>query len=177
MRRPIVGVMGSGLEPWSERARPLGRLLAGLGMHLVCGGGGGVMAAVAEAFASVEGRAGLVLGVLPSTDGDPLCRPPAGYPNPWVEVAIATHLPLSGARGTEPLSRNHVNVLTSDALVVLPGSAGTLSEARLALRYRRPIVAWLERPDELPGLPPEVPRVTTLDEVERFLRVSLASRL
>jgi len=132
------------------------------------------MAAVSEAFASVPDRAGLVLGVLPCREDDPACAPP-GYPNPWVEVAVATHLPHSGARGTGPTSRNHVNVLSSDALVVLPGGEGTLSEVRLALRYGRPVVAWLEGPDELPGLPEGVPRAGSLEAVERFLRAAVPS--
>lgn len=165
--------MGSGSLPWRERAAPLGECLARMGVHLLTGGGGGVMAAVSEAFAAVRPRAGLVLGVLPCLDGDPGCAPPPGYPNPWVELVVATHLPHSGERGTEPTSRNHVNVLSSDVLVALPGGAGTASETRLAVRYGRPIVAWLERPDELPGRAPEVGVVASLAEVEAFVRASV----
>jgi predicted Rossmann-fold nucleotide-binding protein len=33
------------------------------------------------------------------------------------------------------LSRNHINVLTSDAVLVLPGGSGTLSEVELAAEY------------------------------------------
>lgn len=172
-RRPVVGVMGSGREPWSERARPLGQLLARLGVHLLTGGGGGVMAAVSEAFASVHPRTGRVLGVLPCREGDPHCAPPPGYPNPWVEIAVATHLPHSGTHGTEPTSRNHVNVLSSDVLVALPGAAGTASETALAVRYGRPVVAWLEAPEELPGLAAGVAVVGSLGEVEEFVRASV----
>ena len=172
-RRPVVGVMGSGTRPWRERAGPLGALLARMGVHLLTGGGGGVMAAVSEAFVAVRPRAGLVLGVLPCVEGDPRCAPPPGYPNPWVEVALATHLPHSGERGTEMTSRNHVNVLSSDVLVALPGGAGTASETRLAVRYGRPVVAWLERPEELPGRAPEVVVAASLAEVEVFLRGSI----
>jgi len=168
-----VGVVGSGRDPWRERAGPLGELLARLGVHLLTGGGGGVMAAVAAGFAGVERRAGLVIGVLPCGEGDPRCAPPAGYPNPWVEIAIATHLPHSGELGTQLTSRNHLNVLSSDALVALPGGAGTASETLLAVRYGRPTAAWLEHPDELPGLAPGVPVVRSLAEVERFLRAAV----
>ena len=72
------------------------------------------------------GRRGLVLGVLP---GDPASgHAPAAYPNPWVEIVIRTHLPHSGVLGTDSLSRNHINVLSADAIVALPGGAGTASE-------------------------------------------------
>ena len=36
-------------------------------------------------------------------DGYP--TPMDGYPNQWVEIPVLTHLPLSGERGTEPMSR------------------------------------------------------------------------
>ena len=121
-RLPIVGVMGSGTEPHAERARPLGMWLASEGVHLLTGGGGGVMAAVSRAFFEVPDRAGRVIGVLPaSTEASPPA-PPSGYPNPWVEIPLLTHLSLSGARGTDPLSRNHLNVLSSDVIVALPGN-------------------------------------------------------
>lgn len=166
-RLPVVGVMGSGSEPWAERSEPLGRWLAARAVHLLTGGGGGVMAAVSRAFHGTPGRRGLVLGVLPCA------RPSGGYPNPWVEIPIFTHLPSSGNQGTRPSSRNHINVLSSDVLVVLPGRAGTASEVRLALRYRRPMVAFLARPDELPGLPPEVSLASDLQAVTRFLEERL----
>jgi predicted Rossmann-fold nucleotide-binding protein len=110
------------------------------------------MAAVSAAFAAVEGRRGLVLGVLP---GDALGRAPEGYPNAHVELAIRTHLPLSGERGEELLSRNHLNVLSADAVVALPGGAGTASEVRLALAYGRPLVCFLRDHAEIPALPAE----------------------
>ncbi|HUT02907.1 MAG TPA: DNA-binding protein, partial [bacterium] len=45
-RLPIVGVLGSGSEPHEEKAKPLGEWLAREGVHLLTGGGGGVMEAV-----------------------------------------------------------------------------------------------------------------------------------
>ena len=142
-RRPIVGVMGSGAESHEDLAAPLGRAIAGNAWHLLTGAGRGTMTATSRAFAETEDREGLCLGVVPSQeDGD---GSPAGYPNPWVEVVIRTHLPLSGAAGTGPFSRNHINVLSADAVVALPGSAGTWSEIELSLRYRRPL-ALFDRP-------------------------------
>jgi uncharacterized protein (TIGR00725 family) len=167
-QRPIVGVMGSGNEPCSELAKPLGELLARLGVNLLTGGGGGVMSGVSEAFTAVAPRQGLAIGILPCQENDPLCGPKPGYPNPWVELPIKTHLALSGPRGAEPMSRNHVNVLSSDAVVVLPGEAGTTSEVELAIRYGRPVIAWLG--DHKMPLPAEVRVAHTLDDVEQFLR-------
>lgn len=162
--------MGSGAVEHRERAEPLGRWLAGREVHLLTGGGGGVMTSVSRAFHLVPDRAGLVIGVLPSREG----RPPPGYPNPWVEVPILTHLPLSGTRGTEAGSRNHINVLSSDVIVALPGSAGTASEVRLALAYGRPIVAYLTRRDEIPGLPARVPAESSLEAVQAFIEAAIA---
>lgn len=175
MRLPIIGVMGSGEDEWPERSEPLGRFLAEKPVHLLTGGGRGVMTAVSRAFSAVPHRKGLVLGVLPCRADDSLCRPREGYPNPHVEVAIRTHLPLSGSQGASPLSRNHINVLSSDAIIALPGGNGTLSEVSLALRYGRPVAAWIAAADELPGLPAEVLIVRSLAEVEEFLRAALSA--
>lgn len=129
------------------------------------------MASVSEAFASVDGRAGTVLGVIP---GEALTgRAKPGYPNRWVEVVVRTHLPLTGGEGLEPMSRNHINVLSSDILVGLPGSAGTASEVALALRYGRPIIAFLRSTDEIRGLPEGVPMAGSLAEVQRFVEGAL----
>ena len=168
-RLPIVGVMGSGTRGWEQRASALGAWLAARGVHLLTGGGGGVMRSVSRAFHEVPDRRGKVLGILPGNGEDAPATLPNGYPNPWVEIPIRTHLPYSGKRGTDPLSRNHVNVLTSNAIVALPGSNGTLSEVRLALRYERPVVAWVTEPEELVGLPAEVPRAGDLAAVRAFL--------
>jgi uncharacterized protein (TIGR00725 family) len=172
-RLRVVGVLGSGEEAHAERAEPLGRWLAGLGVHLLTGGGGGVMEAASRAFAAVPGRRGLVLGILPAAPDDP-ARPRAGYPNPWVEVAVRTHLPETGARGADPLSRNHLNVLTADVLVALPGGAGTASEVELALRYGRPLVAFVRDAAEIPGLPAAAPRAAAFAGVQAFVRARLA---
>ena len=55
-----------------------------------------------------------------------------GKLNEHVEIPIFTHLPESSK---SPASRNHINVLTSDALVFLPGGKGTRSELELAAEY------------------------------------------
>jgi uncharacterized protein (TIGR00725 family) len=170
-RRPMVAVIGSGSEAHEELAEPVGVLVARTGAHLVTGGGGGVMAAVARAFASVPDREGLSMGVLPAAEGD-MRRdlPREGYPNAWVEVPIRTHLARSGTGGISPGSRNPIIVLTATAVVALPGGDGTTSEMVLALRYRRPLIAFAHAEVRWPGLPAEVTRTSDLDEVANFLR-------
>lgn len=164
--------MGSGRHPWRKRAEPLGAWLARRGVHLLTGGGPGVMASVSRAFHRVEDRQGLVIGVLRAGDTPGSVAP--GYPNPWVELPIVTHLPLSGEQGREPGSRNHINVLTADVVVALPGGAGTASEISLARAYGRPLVVWAEAADGLPGLPPGIPRAGSLDQVTDFVNRTLA---
>ena len=169
-RLPIVGVMGSGTEPHAEMAVPLGRWLAELGVNLLTGGGMGVMAAVSEAFAAVSPRAGRVIGIVPGAIETSGYRAKPGYPNRWVEIPIYTHLPLSGERGTERASRNHINVLTADVIVALPGGAGTLSELLLAQRYGKPVIAYT---DDAADLPEGIETTDDPARVQAFVRAHL----
>lgn len=168
--------MGSSSRAFEELAEPLGRWLATTGVHLLTGGGVGTMEAVSRAFAAVHPREGMVIGVLPADLPDGNAVPRAGYPNPSVELAIFTHLPLSGITGTDPRSRNHINILSSDVVIVLPGNEGTESEMTLAVRYRKPVIAFFgdHAVDWQP--PSGVPVARTLDEVERFVRATLAAK-
>ncbi len=141
----MVGVLGSGSNAFPHLSFPLGKWLAARGYDLINGGGGGVMAETARGFASVIDRTGFVLGILPSQNpcDEPALRrdyrAPSNYPNPYVDFCIRTHLNLSGERGMDPASRNHIIVLTADILIALPGSAGTRSEIKLALDYGKPL--------------------------------------
>jgi uncharacterized protein (TIGR00725 family) len=120
--------------------------------------------AVCRGFAEVPGRAGVSVGILPA-------GPPAGYPNPWVDIPIRTHLPQRGREGAGERSRNHLNVLSSDVLVVLPGGAGTRTEVELAFRYGKPFIAYLGPGGTIEGLGREqLPAVAaTQAEVEAFV--------
>lgn len=139
-RLPIVAVIGSGDPDHGnpDLAVAVGRLIAELGFHLLTGGGRGVMADACRGFTSVPDRTGLALGIIPrSATGD---EAKAGYPNPWVELPILTH--LAGRLGPDGEdSRNPINVLTAWRIVALPGGEGTRAEIRLALRHGRPVLA------------------------------------
>ncbi|MCP4836830.1 MAG: hypothetical protein GY895_18920, partial [Phycisphaera sp.] len=121
-RLPILGVMGSGQHEHAELSEPLGIAIARAGWHLLTGGGNGVMASTSRAFTRTHPRAGLALGILRG-DVDGTLLP--DYPNEHVEIPIATH--LAGGE-TEFGSRNHLNVLTADVVLALPGSVGTRAE-------------------------------------------------
>ncbi|HSS50752.1 MAG TPA: DNA-binding protein [Thermoanaerobaculia bacterium] len=139
-RLPIVAVIGSGDPNHGnlDLSEAIGRLIAETGFHLLTGGGRGVMADASRGFTSVPNRAGLALGIIPrSATGD---EEKEGYPNPWVELPIRTH--LAGRLGPDGEdSRNPINVLTAWRIIALPGNAGTRAEIRLAVRYGRPVQA------------------------------------
>ncbi len=165
-RLPIVGVMGSGEREHRALSAPLGRRLAQMDVHLLTGGGGGVMAAVSREFARVQPRPGRIIGVLPSLDGEEPRIRSGCYPNPWVEVPIRTHL---GRDGSLPTSRNHINVLSSDVVVALPGGRGTASEVDLAIKYGRPLVLFGD-PGRSELLGGRAHAARTLADVVAFIR-------
>jgi uncharacterized protein (TIGR00725 family) len=89
-------------------------LLAEAGAVVICGGGTGVMAAVA---AGARSAGGLVVGIRPGND-----RTDA---SPDLSVTIVTNLGEA---------RNAVIVWSADAVIAIGGSWGTLSEVALAIR-------------------------------------------
>lgn len=178
MHSPIsnvtFGVMGSGSDEHPDLAEPIGELIAALDCNLLTGAGRGVMKAVSRAYARCRRARGICIGIVPCADMDRRDSPADGYPNEFVELPIFTHLPFSGGQGEHDLSRNHINILSSDAIVALPGGDGTASEVNLAVRYKAPIVAFGQNAAALANLHRDVPRVYRLDDVEAFLRRHLA---
>lgn len=170
LAKKTIGVMGSGTNEHGEHARAIGELLADLGVNLLTGGGRGVMRSVSRAFTQRPGRSGICIGIIPCQSESERGTPKDGYPNEFVELPIYTHLPYSGTQGTHDLSRNHINVLSCAAIVVLPGAEGTASEVSLALRYRKPVIAFAHASSQLSRLPQAVRRVDSIDAVKEFLR-------
>lgn len=101
-------------------AREIGRRLAERGAAVVCGGYSGVMAAVSEGAASAGG---LVVGVLSGRDRTGADKN--------LTVAIPTGLSQA---------RNAIIALAGDAVIVIGGSWGTLSELALAMREHKTVV-------------------------------------
>jgi uncharacterized protein (TIGR00725 family) len=112
-------------------AREVGREVARRGAVLLCGGLGGVMAAAAQGAREVGG---VSLGILPDPD--------RGRANPHLTYVLATNLGHA---------RNLVIVHSADALIAVDGGYGTVSEAAIALKLGKPVVA-LEATWDLPGL-------------------------
>ncbi|MEU2041963.1 LOG family protein [Nocardia niwae] len=98
----------------AEWARAVGSLLARAGVTVLCGGGSGVMAAVAAGAAEADG---LVIGVRPDTDRGAVC--------PGLSAVLFTNMGEA---------RNAILVESADAVIVVGGSWGTLSEVALARR-------------------------------------------
>jgi uncharacterized protein (TIGR00725 family) len=161
--------MGSSTSEHEVRANAVGDLLATLGVNLLTGGGPGVMKAVSRAFTRHRRDHGICIGIIPCASEADRANPKPGYPNEFVELAIYTHLPLSGEQGTHDLSRNHINVLSCAAVIVFPGGSGTASEITLAARYRKPVIVYAPQ-DEPEISSPAVQRVDRIDDVAHFLR-------
>jgi uncharacterized protein (TIGR00725 family) len=165
-----IGVVGSGTNEHDDLAREVGTLLAGLGVNLLTGGGQGVMASVSRAFSQAPRRHGVCIGIIPCASEEERGKPRIGYPNEFVELAIYTHLPYSGRRGKDELSRNHINVLSSAALIALPGADGTSAEVELALDYGKPLIAFARDAGLVKHFPAAVPRASTIEGIEEFVR-------
>ncbi|MEW9532301.1 TIGR00725 family protein [Microbispora sp. NPDC049125] len=101
-------------------AEAVGRLLAEAGAVVLCGGYGGVMGAAA---AGAREAGGIVVGLLPGRDR-------AGA-SPDLTVALPTGLGEA---------RNALIVRAADAVIVVGGSWGTLSELALARRTGTPVI-------------------------------------
>jgi uncharacterized protein (TIGR00725 family) len=165
---PIIGVMGSSDKSWEELALPLGELIALHDYHLLTGAGAGVMTSVAQGFTSVEEREGLSFGIVPTVNYQGQLLPRETYPNPYIEVPILTPLDVKAQNDSTPYSRNFVNVMTSNALVVLPGDHGTRNEVSIAIQIKKPMILF--GPKEAFTQFPQYPaHVETIDEVREFL--------
>lgn len=130
-----VTIIGSGdlgdEHPAWRAAFAVGRGLSDRGLVVVTGGRSGVMAA-ANAGARA-GRLGVSVGILPGSaraDANPSCT-----------VVIPTGLGNA---------RNALTVLAGDCVIAVGGSAGTLSEVGLALKYGRPVCVLADAALDLP---------------------------
>lgn len=169
-RLPIIGVMGSRDQEHPELTVPLGEMIARKGCHLLTGGGQGVMLKVSEAFCAIprHERQGVCIGIIPTTrdeNGHFIER--NGYPNKFIEIPIVTPLPVSDPAIPDLINRNHVNILSSDVIIALPGGVGTANEIELAIKFKKPLI--LLDPNNVNGCPSSVPRAKTLDEIEKFI--------
>jgi len=99
-------------EEDEANAYRVGQLLAERGAVAICGGGIGVMAALAS---GVRSQDGLVVGIRPNDTRDGA--------SPDLSVTVVTNMGEA---------RNAIIVWSADAIIVVGGSWGTLSEIALA---------------------------------------------
>ncbi len=118
------GVIGS-KEVTSEAiwnvALQVGREIARAGAALVCGGLTGVMEASAK---GAKEASGTTVGIIPGNV--------KSEANHYIDIVIATGIGLA---------RNSIVATTSDAIIIIAGGPGTLSEAAFALNLEKPVVA------------------------------------
>jgi uncharacterized protein (TIGR00725 family) len=104
----------------AELAFQVGRGIAEQGWILVCGGMGGVME---QACRGARSRNGMTLGILPGSS--------RSSGNPYLSFSIVTGLGEA---------RNVLVVKSSQAIIAIDGSYGTLSEIALANAAGIPVV-------------------------------------
>ncbi len=124
-RRPhilVIGYNDDGCTPEHEKvAYDAGQHIARSGAVLITGGLGGVMRAACRGS---HDAGGLAVGIIPQSNHSPA--------NEFCDVVIPTGLGLT---------RDFVNALTADGVIIIGGGAGTLSEVCAAYMHRRPMVA------------------------------------
>jgi uncharacterized protein (TIGR00725 family) len=116
MQIAVIGASDCSQEEY-ETARKVGRLIAEEHATLICGGMGGVMEAACRGAREQGGR---TVGIVPDT----------GNGNPYLDIVIRTGLGHA---------RNVLVVQSSDAVIAIGGSHGTLSEIAIALKQQRPV--------------------------------------
>ncbi len=119
-----VGVIGSGscYGDICQAAFRIGQLLAEKGCVVINGGLGGVMEAVSK---GAKSRNGIVIGIVPGKD--------KGMANRYCDYVIATDMGHA---------RNMIIVHSSDVLIAVGGSYGSISEMAIALKEGKRVVAY-----------------------------------
>jgi hypothetical protein len=119
-----IGVIGSkdiySGTVW-DIAVKVGREIARAGAILVCGGLTGIMEASAK---GAQEAGGITVGIVPGNAKSDA--------NHFIEIAIATGIGYA---------RNTIVATTSDAVIMIAGGPGTLSEAAFALSLGKPVIA------------------------------------
>ena len=121
----IISVIGGSSvdEKILVLAEQVGQEIAKRGAALVCGGLGGVME---YACRGAKTHGGLTIGILPTDIKESA--------NEYVDIAIPTGFGHA---------RNYLVARSGDAVIVIDGSAGTLSEMAIAWFSGKPVIALL----------------------------------
>lgn len=118
----VVGNNESGCTPELEKtAYDVGKEVAKSNSVLITGGLGGVMKAASR---GAHDAGGLTVGIIPQDS--------ASFANEYCDIVIPSGLGLS---------RDFLNALSADGVIVVGGGSGTLSEVCAAYMHKKPIVA------------------------------------
>ena len=118
----VIGHNTNGCTPEHEKvAYDVGSEIAKSDSVLITGGLGGVMTAAAHVAKDANG---LTVGIIPQAD--------ASEANEFCDIVIPTGMGLT---------RDFLNALTADGVIIVGGGSGTLSETCAAYMNKKPMVA------------------------------------
>ncbi len=118
----VIGNNTNGCTPKHEKiAYEIGIEIAKSDSVLITGGLGGVMAAASHGAHDANG---LTVGIIPQDD--------ATMANKFCDVVIPTGMGLT---------RDFLNALSADGVIIVGGGSGTLSEVCAAYMHKKPMVA------------------------------------
>ncbi len=118
----VVGNNTNGCTTKHEKiAYEVGVEIAKSDSVLITGGLGGVMTAASHGAHDANG---LTIGIIPQDD--------ATMANEFCDIVIPTGMGLT---------RDFLNALTADGIIIVGGGSGTLSEVCAAYMYKKPMVA------------------------------------
>ncbi|MFM9874760.1 MAG: TIGR00725 family protein [Nitrosarchaeum sp.] len=118
----VIGHDENGCTPEHEKiAYEVGSLIAKSNCVLVTGGLNGVMKAASRGAHDANG---LTVGIIPQDN--------ASFANEFCDIVIPTGMGFS---------RDFLNALSADGIIIIGGGAGTLSEICAAYMYKKPMVA------------------------------------
>ncbi len=118
----VVGNNTNGCTPKHEKiAYEVGAEIAKSDSVLITGGLGGVMAAASHGAHDANG---LTVGIIPQDD--------ATMANEFCDIVIPTGMGLT---------RDFLNALSADGIIIVGGGSGSLSEVCAAYMYKKPMVA------------------------------------
>jgi len=118
----VIGHNTNGCTPEHEKiAYETGSEIAKSGAVLISGGLGGVMAAASH---GAQDSGGLTVGIIPQDN--------ASEANQFCDIVIPSGMGLT---------RDFLNALAADGIIIIGGGSGTLSEVCAAYMYKKPMVA------------------------------------
>ena len=118
----VIGHNDNGCTPLHKQvAYDVGAAIANSNSVLITGGMGGVMESASK---GAHDAGGLNVGIIPQDD--------AIHANQYCDVVIPTGMGLT---------RDFLNALSADGIIIVGGGSGTLSEVCAAYMHKKPMVA------------------------------------